>query len=166
MNPRRWLRHWFTPRFVVRRRFGTATLAAMRAAIADGETRHDGELRFAVEGAMPWSYLARDAHPRERAVMAFAKLRVWDTARNTGVLIYVNLADRDVEIVADRGVAHAVGKARWQAICSEMEAAFAQGRWREGALGGIAAVHAALAEVAPPVAGDAGNELPDRPVVL
>jgi hypothetical protein len=159
-------RHWLSPRWVVRRAFTQDVLAEIRTAITEGERRHDGEIRFAVEGAMPWSYLSRDAHPRERAVMAFSKLRVWDTARNTGVLIYVNLADRDVEIVADRGVAHVVGKSRWVEICSAMERSFAEGRWRDGALAGVTAVNDALAAVAPAVPGDQANEVPDRPVLL
>jgi len=158
-------RHLFWPAWRVRRHFDAAALTAIRNAIADGETRHDGELRFAAEGGLPWSYLARNAAPRERALMAFAKLGVWDTAANTGVLIYVGLADRDVEIVADRGVAHAVGAARWQAICTAMEQRFAAGDWHGGALEGIAAIHDALAKVAPPRAGK-GNEVPDRPVLL
>ncbi|CAN5368951.1 TPM domain-containing protein [soil metagenome] len=166
MNIQRLVRHWLSPRWVVKRAFTSEILRDIRSAITEGEQRHDGEVRFAVEGSMPWSYLSRNAHPRERAVMAFSKLRVWDTARNTGVLVYVNLADRDVEVVADRGIAHRVGKARWELICAAMEQAFAEGRWRDGALAGVAAVNDAIAEVAPPVAGDHDNEVPDRPVLL
>ncbi|HEU4621963.1 MAG TPA: TPM domain-containing protein [Burkholderiaceae bacterium] len=161
----RWLRHACWPQWRAARCFDHGTLKAIAAAIADGERAHDGQVRFAVEGGLPASYLLRRASPRERAVRAFAKLHVWDTERNTGVLIYVNLADRDVEIVADRGVAHTVGHARWEAICQAMETKFRAGRWREGAMAGVQAVSAVLTEVAPRRV-DSSDEVSNRPVML
>jgi len=161
----RHLRHWFMLPRAAQRVFTPAVMQAIAAAIRAGEARHQGEVRFAVEAALPWSYLRRNAPARQRAVMAFSKLGVWDTEHNSGVLIYLNLADRDVEIVADRGVAHRVGAARWEQICKAMEAEFRAGHWREGALQGIALVHDALAEVLP-AQGVRDNEVPDRPVIL
>ncbi|WP_085314415.1 TPM domain-containing protein [Derxia lacustris] len=162
---RRLLRHLLWPAWRVRRQFDAATLDAIGAAIAAGERRHDGEVRFAAEGGLALHELLRGVTSHDRAVEAFARLGVWDTERNTGVLIYVGMADRTVEILADRGVARAVGAARWAAICEAMRARFADGDWRGGAEAGIAAVHEALAAVAPPQA-DNPNELPDRPVLL
>ncbi len=165
MSIARMLRHLLVVPGAARRAFPRASLQAIGEAIRAGESRHRGEVRFAVEDALPWSYLRRNAAPRERALMVFGKLGVWDTEDNSGVLIYVNLADHDVEIVADRGVAHRVGAQRWEHICKTMETEFRAGRWREGALAGISAVHDALAEVAP-ANGPRSNEVSDRPVVL
>lgn len=159
------LRHLLSDHGRVRRLLPNASMTAITAAIAAGETRHDGELRFCVEAALPWSYLRRGAVARERALMLFSKLRVWDTERNTGVLIYLLVADRAIEIVADRGIAHRVAPAEWDAICAGLGQALADGRAREGVLTAIEAVHALLAQHFPPQAVN-DNELPDAPVVL
>jgi uncharacterized membrane protein len=90
---------------------------------------------------------------------------VWDTEHNNGVLIYVLLADKDVEIVADRGVDRKVGQDTWQAICHAMESAFREGRFEDGALDGIAAINKLLAQHLPRRA-TGPNELPDQPIVL
>lgn len=165
MRLMRWWRHLWTGTRALERRFDGATLHAIEAAIVEGERRHGGEVRWVAEARLPSSYLRRNAPVRERAVMVFAKERVWDTAQNSGVLIYLNLAERDVEIVADRGVAHRVGEARWERICRMMEAEFSAGRWREGALKGIVAVNDALAEVLPG-ASEQRNELSNAPRLM
>ena len=102
---------------------------------------------------------------RERAIEVFSQLRVWDTEQNNGVLIYLLLADRDVEIVADRGVHARLGQAVWEEVCREMEAAFRQGRFEEGAVGGIRSVGMHLARHYPQ-AGSKTNEMPDRPILM
>ena len=89
----------------VQRAFPRSTLAAIENAIKASEATHAGEIRFAVEGALERAPLFAGQSPRERAIDVFSALRVWDTERNNGVLIYVLLADRDVEIVVDRGTA-------------------------------------------------------------
>ena len=101
MSVGRWVRHWFKTPYAVRRTFDEQALERIAQAIAASEATHGGEIRFAVEPALPWSYLKRDAPARERAAMVFSKLRVWDTEQNNGVLIYVELADHSIEIVAD-----------------------------------------------------------------
>ncbi len=103
----RTLKHLFTGNLLLRRRFPAATLDAIESAIRQCESRHAGEIRFAVEAALPLSSLWRGQTPRERALEVFSQLRVWDTAHNNGVLIYLLLADHDVEIIADRGVGDA-----------------------------------------------------------
>jgi uncharacterized membrane protein len=104
--------------------------------------------------------------PRERALEIFGLLRIWDTEDNAGVLVYLLLADRDVEIVADRGIHRKVGTPEWEAVCRTMETAFRDGRYAEGAENGIARINALLAEHFPRAAGDVANELPNRPVIL
>lgn len=165
MKLARTFRHVFGARGAARRAFTPEVLQAIAEAIRSGEVRHLGEIRFAVEAALPLSYLNRGAAPRERALMVFSKLRVWDTEHNAGVLVYVDFADHDVEIIADRGVAHLVGATRWENICRAIEADFRAGRWREGAVAGIVAVHDAVAAVLP-ATGPRANEIPDDPILL
>ena len=123
-------------------------------------------MRFAVEPALPLARVLRGASPRERALEVFGDLRIWDTEENCGVLVYLLLADRDVEIVADRGIHAHVGAAAWEAICRKMETAFRAGRFTDGVEAGIAAINALLARHYPREGPGADNELPDRPVVL
>ncbi|HEY9545793.1 MAG TPA: TPM domain-containing protein [Solimonas sp.] len=166
MSLKRTLRHLATTPWQVRRAFSPATLAAIEAAVRACESQHAGEIRFAVEGALSLHQLWRGMTPRERAVEIFSTLRVWDTEHNNGVLIYILLADRSVEIVADRGVGDArVPPAEWQDCCRQVETQFRSGRFAEGAAAGISAVAAVLARY-PPALADVGNELPDAPVFL
>jgi uncharacterized membrane protein len=162
---KRVLRHLFSDQFSVRRAFPAAVMTAITGAVARGEERHDSELRFAVEASLPLSYLLSGKSARDRAVDVFAQLRVWDTEHNSGVLIYVLLADRRVEIVADRGINAKVEDGAWTAICAQMQQAFGAGRFGDGAVAGIAAISDLLARHFP--AGSSNpNELPDEPVVL
>lgn len=165
MTTRRLLKHLFVPHWLATRAFTRATLDAIEAAIAASEQCHDGELRFAVEGALHPQAVWRGCSARARAEELFAQLRVWDTAHNSGVLIYVQAVDRRIEIVADRGITARVPQAEWDAICRRMEAAFRAGRYEAGALAAVAEVTALLAAHFPPRDGNP-NELPDRPVVL
>ncbi|TFH28663.1 MAG: hypothetical protein E4G97_08565, partial [Deltaproteobacteria bacterium] len=158
-------RHLMATRWRVDRAFPGDTLTAIDRAIKASEAAHRGEIRFAVEGALHIEPLLRGQTARERAIDVFSQLRVWDTERNNGVLIYLLLADRDVEIVADRGIHEMVGAQEWERICRKMEAAFRQADFEGGVIGGIREVTRHLAEHFPPV-GDDRNELPDKPVVL
>ena len=161
----RWLRHWFKTPYSVRRAFSEPALERIQQAIADSERNHAGEIRFAIEAALPWSYLKRGAPARQRAAMVFAKLRVWDTEHNNGVLIYVELADQSIEIVADRGIDTKVGKAEWERICAGLEKEFRAGLFEYGVIKGIEEVSRLMAQHFPKQAGGS-NELPDAPVVL
>lgn len=165
MSIGRLLRHLVSDFWSVRRAFPPAAMAAIEQEIGAQERRHDGEVRFAVEAALPLVDLVRGVSGRERAVELFSRLRVWDTGHNTGVLIYLLLADRDVEIVADRGIHAAVGEAGWEAICREMERAFARGAFQAGVIGGVRAIGDLLAVHCPP-RPDNPDELPDRPVIV
>lgn len=159
------LEHLAYPRWRLRRAFPRATLKTIEAAVRASERTHAGELRFVVEGGLELPLLLRGVGARQRAVELFSRLRVWDTEGNSGVLIYVQLADRRVEIVADRGIAARVGEACWRDICAGMETAFAGGDFSGGALRGIAAIGRLLAEHFPAPAGNP-DELPDAPLVL
>jgi uncharacterized membrane protein len=167
MELRRVLRHWITPPGAVRRAFPEAVLRRIRDAIAASETGHSGEIRFAVEASLPWSYLWRDATARERALSMFGKLHVWDTESNNGVLIYVDVADRRVEIVADRGIAACVPAEHWKEIARRMREHFHAGDFETGAMAGVREIGAILAEHFPLAPGERNpNELPNAPVVI
>jgi uncharacterized membrane protein len=118
-----------------------------------------------VEGALDGAPLFRNQSARERALDIFSQLRIWDTAHNNGVLIYLLLADHDFEIVADRGIDARVGHAGWEKICVEMETQFRAGNFEGGVIKGIEAVSRELATHFP-AQGAGRNELPDAPVVM
>jgi uncharacterized membrane protein len=165
VNLRRALKHLFTPPWLVRRTFPARTLTRIEVAISESEKKHRGEIRFAVDGPLDFLAVLRGLTPRDRALEVFSSLRVWDTAENTGVLIYLQLVDHDIEIVADRGVSARIGSVQWEAICHRMEEAFRGGRFEGGVLAGIAEVTELLALHFP--AGDKNpDELPNRPVSL
>jgi uncharacterized membrane protein len=141
------------------------TLDAIEQAIRATEARHAGQIRFAVEASLELVPLLAGQTAQQRAVEVFSKLRVWDTEHNNGVLIYLLLADRDVEIVADRGIHVRLGKEVWQTICHEMEAAFRESNFEAGVIAGIHAVGEHLSRHFPARSGKS-NEMPDSPVVL
>jgi uncharacterized membrane protein len=165
VNFKRWLKHVFMPPWAWRRAFPQSTLDAIEAAIRESETRHSGEIRFAIENSLAPGRVWRGVRGRERAIEVFSNLRVWDTEYNSGVLVYLLLADHDIEIVADRGIAARVDASAWEAVAQAMEAAFRQGEFERGALAGIEQVSALLAAHFPP-AGHNPDELANRPVIL
>ncbi|MDE1937248.1 TPM domain-containing protein [Bradyrhizobium sp.] len=165
MGIRRIGKHLIEHRWRARRVFPPQALAAIEQAIKAGEATHSGQVRFVVEGALDGRPLFSGQSARERALDIFSHLRIWDTAHNNGVLIYLLLADRDVEIIADRGIDAKVGAAGWQRICAAMESDFRGGNFAGGVIAGVQAVSQQLAKYFP--RQNAGpNELPDRPVVM
>ena len=157
------LKHLFLPPWMARSAFPLSSLKEIERAIKASERRHRGEIRFAVEGALPVGQL-RDT-TRQRAREVFAQLDVWDTEENTGVLIYVQRVDRRIEIVADRGIVARVPQAEWDALCRAMESRFRRNEYLDGALEAIEGVTRILERHFP--ARDANpNELPDKPAVL
>jgi uncharacterized membrane protein len=165
MELTRVFRHLFAPDWLVHRAFSRATLKRIENAIRQSEAAHRGELRVAIEAGIGLLPLLRGVTPRARALEAFARLRVWDTEENSGVLIYLQVVDRDIEIVADRGISARVGQAQWDAICRRMEEAFRARRYEEGVLEGVAEITTLLAAHFP-ARRENPDELPDRPVVL
>jgi uncharacterized membrane protein len=166
MSPwQRWLRNLTATPFLARRHFPPTVLQAIEAAVTHAEARHAGEIRFVVEAALDIPALLAGQTPRERALEVFSALRVWDTAHNNGVLIYLLLAEHDVEIIVDRGLAARVSTEEWERVCHEMEAEFRAGRFREGAVTGIEGVASLLGRFFPHEGGDR-NEQPNRPILL
>ena len=166
--------HWLTRLFRHRlldegdakRALGPEALAQIERRIAASEARHSGEIRVCVEAGLPFSYLRRNASARERAIALFGKLRVWDTAANNGVLIYLLLAEHAIEIVADRGLLPHVDAATWERIMATMQAAFQEGRFAAGIEQAVDAVDALLVQHFPLAEGVRNpNELPDAPVL-
>lgn len=164
-KPRRLGRHFLTDHLSGQRKFSTHVLKRIEAVVAAGERLHEGQVRFAIEASLPLAQVFRGLEPRARALQLFGQLGVWDTEHNNGVLVYVLLADRDVEIVADRGINRRVPQEAWDAICRGMERAFGEGRFEEGAIDGVSAVGDLLVQHFPRSAAGP-NELPDTPVIL
>ena len=165
MSIKRIARHLVQHHWRAKQIFPQDVLDRLEQAIKQSEATHSGQVRFVVEGALDGGPLFRNQSARERALDVFAQLRIWDTAHNNGVLIYLLLADRDVEIVADRGIDAKVGAEGWERICRAMEVEFRSGQFERGAIDGIAAVSRELAKHFPP-GGPHPNELPDKPVVM
>jgi uncharacterized membrane protein len=161
----RTLKHLFTPDWVALRPFPPVVLDRIEKAINASEKLHTGELRFALEAAMDPFDVLRGLSTRERAIQVFSMLRVWDTEQNSGVLIYLQMVEQRIEIVADRGINRQVAQHEWDAICARMQAAFREGRFEQGSLAAIEEITSTLARHFPP--GDQNpDELPDRPVII
>lgn len=164
MKTLRIMKHLLTTHSKVTQAFPSSALNAIEAAIKASEVSHAGEIRFVVEGSLDGMPLFKGQSPRSRAIELFAQLRVWDTEHNNGLLIYLLLADRAVEIVADRGIHAKVGDEAWGKICRQIETDFKQSNYENGVISGVLAVTQHLAQHFP--ADDLQNELPNRPVVL
>ncbi len=166
MSIQRIIKHLLTPEIMVGQKFPPAAMRSIEDAITSSEKKHTGEIRFAVESALHLSALLGNKSARERAIEAFSNLRIWDTEANNGVLIYLLLADRKIEIVADRGIHTIVGTEGWEAICHAMEQLFREGKFEEGVLYGINAITQILIKEYPATGKENPNELPDKPVVI
>lgn len=166
MNLTRIIRHLVTGQSAVKRAFPPATLAAIEQAIARSEATHGGEIVFAAEASLDFPLLLRNQSVRERAIDVFSLLRVWDTEHNNGVLIYLLLADHNVEIVADRGIHARISQVTWNIACEAMKTAFGREQFEQGVLAGIDVITLPLQQFFPPVTTRKESELPDKPVVL
>lgn len=164
---RRLWRHRWIDGNDVRRVLPPEALERLKARVAASERRHRGEVRICIEAGLPWSYIRRAAPARERAITLFGKLRVWDTADNNGVLIYLLLAEHAIEIVADRGIDAHVSADEWAAMARRMASAFREGRFEDGLTQALEEVSALLVAHFPLAEGEPDrNELPDEPVVV
>jgi uncharacterized membrane protein len=139
----------------------------LQARVHNSELHHSGEIRVCVEAGLPLGYLWKGLQARDRALTLFGKLRVWDTSANNGVLIYLLLAERAIEIVADRGLNERVTAAQWQTVVAGLSGALREGRVEQGLAVAIDAVDALLREHFPLAPGERNaNELPDAVLVL
>jgi uncharacterized membrane protein len=161
----RLLRHLFAP--AAQRLFPADSLQRIADAISASERRHSGEICFAVESALPWRAVMRGVDARAEALAAFSTLRVWDTAANNGVLLYLLLADHRIEIVADRGLDRGVSAEQWRGVCQMMEERLKAGDAEAAVLHGIEAASALIAAHYPqqPGAPDE-DELSNQPRIL
>lgn len=161
----RFFRHMFSHPWQVQRHFSVQALRTIEKAISASEKTHAGEIRFVVEaGLHPYKILCKKT-PKKRAIELFGRLNVWDTEHNNGVLIYLLLADRDVEIVADRGIYQHIGHDGWEEICHEMEGLFRKGQFEAGVLQGISHISTLLQQYYPQT-GTSKNEVPNKPLVM
>ena len=164
------LRHRWSGDALVRHSFPEAMLQKLTNSVQSSELRHSGEIRILIEGGLPSSYLWRDEAleqvVRSRALSQFGKLGVWNTEKNNGVLIYVLLAERAIEIVADRGLDKLVGHDTWQQVLQCMRDAFRQGEFGSGLNMAVDEVTRLLVAHFPLAAGEQRlNELPDQPLI-
>jgi uncharacterized membrane protein len=165
VNIKRWFIHACMPPWRWRMAFSAAVLKDIEAAVHQSEFLHRGELRFAVENALAPASVWRGMSARQRATEVFSNLGVWDTEENSGVLIYLLLADREVHIVADRGIAKRVPQFEWDAIAQTMQKAFHQGDFRSGSLEGIERISKILATHFP-TSDINPDELSNKPVIV
>ncbi|WP_299534252.1 TPM domain-containing protein [uncultured Herbaspirillum sp.] len=167
--PARLLRHLRMTRAAARRIFPSSTLKAIQASIGEGERRHRAQVRLIVEASLSLGAVRRGESARQRAHELFSHYRIWDTEENCGVLVYLNLADRKVEIVADRGINARITREQWQQVCRQMTSGYAQGDYEASTLQALAILHALLESVLPrgdDGSGKATNELSDKPLLL
>lgn len=161
----RYIRHMLSGKRRLKRLFPRKSLREIRDAIAQSEQQHAGQIRFVAEAALPGSYLTRRRTARERAIELFSLLRVWDTEGNCGVLIYLLVAERSIQIIADRGIHRLVPEGAWDEICTLMRQEFQKGDFPTGVLLGIDRTTELLRQYFPSQTPHA-NELPDWPVLL
>jgi uncharacterized membrane protein YgcG len=159
------LRHLCTTRYSGKKAFPCATLTAIQQAIADGESLHRAEIRLIVEPSLELSEIFAGVSSRQRAHELFSQYRIWDTEENAGILIYIELADHQVEIVADRGIASLIPNHYWHAICKTMTEGFAQGKYHDSVLQGLQQLNAVLQEHFPEQDRQA-NQLSNKPILL
>lgn len=162
----RLLQNTFDGWFQLSKRFPAPLLDEVAKIVGQGEQTHNGEVRVAIEARLPVSVVLNGVTANRRAHDVFAHLRVWDTEHNSGVLLYILLAEHRIEIVADRGIARRVGAEEWQSICDQMREGFARDDWRGGLLRGVEQVNALLRQHFPSDGSHRGGELPDQPIIL
>jgi uncharacterized membrane protein len=161
----RWLKHAFMPPWCWRLSFPADVLTDIETAVKQSESQHRGELRFAIENSLAPGWVWHGMTARHRAREVFSNLRVWDTEENSGVLIYIQLADREVHILADRGINHCVAQSEWDRIAQMIQTEFHQGNFRQGSVKGIEEITRLLATHFPANSENV-NELPNRPVII
>jgi len=161
----RFFAHFVSNPWQVKRHFSVIALHEIEKAIAASEKIHSGEIRFVVEAGLHPIEILYKKTPKKRAIELFGRLNIWDTEHNNGVLIYLLLADRDVEIIGDRGIHQHLDDDGWEKICTEMEALFRKGEFEAGVLHGIDKISAVLKKYFPQK-GASRNEISNKPLVL
>jgi uncharacterized membrane protein len=157
----RFIDHFFTRPRAIDRAFPEPALLRIEEVVTQAEAGTTGQIRVAIESHLPAIAAWSGYSARERSIDVFSQLRIWDTEHNNGVLIYLLMADKDVEIVADRHIHRAVGSAVWDSICKRMETHFARSEFEQGVSSGAKEIGELLRTHFPGEA--AKNELPNRP---
>ncbi len=159
-------RHLASGPWVVRNHFPSGALDRIEAVVADGEQKHSAEIRIVIEGSLSFSEVVwQNRQPRERALDLFADLHVWDTESNNGILIYLLLADRDVELVADRGANSSLPSGIWDQAVAIVRESCQAGKFESGVVNAVQFLNEALVS-AFPAEGRNPDELPNRPAVI
>lgn len=161
----RLFKHWFTTKSAIKRAFPPESLKAIEVAVTEGERRHRAEVRLIIEHCLPTVAVLARFRPRQRAMTLFSQFRIWDTEENCGVLVYINMADRVVEIVPDRAVMRLVTRDEWRAVCDTITTGFAQGDFRDSLVGAMKQLNDLLGKHYPTI-GAHTNQLPNQPIVL
>lgn len=161
----RFFRHLFTTKAAAKKAFPAQALHDIQAAIAAGEKQHRAEVRLIIEPALPLPDLLQGLHSRARARELFSLYRVWDTEENCGVLVYINLADRKVEIIADRASGRVLQPGDWKEVCRIMTEGFARGAYVPSVQAAMEKLNGLLQQHFPGQ-GDSTNELSDRPLIV
>ena len=156
--------HWRLPIWRIKKWFPKTTLARLERMVGESEAKHMGQIRFVIESNMETMAVLQGVTPRQRARQYFGSLEVWDTAYNTGVLLYVSCADRAIEIVADRGISQKVDASVWHDICQALGKAFAEEMYQQGLEAALQQMTAVLISHIPRVEGrdvtdDLSNEI-------
>ncbi|XID75158.1 TPM domain-containing protein [Alkanindiges sp. WGS2144] len=169
-SPRRfnllcWFKHACYIPWRTRHYFNAQAREQIHQAVTQAEFGHAGEIQVIIEGHLPLD-LALRGDTALRARQLFAQYGVWDTAYNSGVLLYINLCARQVEILADRGIHQFVNDEHWQAICQQVTSLLAHGHYADGVLAGVQQIGATLEQFYDQKVQDLGNELGDGAVFL
>jgi uncharacterized membrane protein len=161
----RFFRHLLTTRAAARKAFPAQALHDIQATIATGEKLHRAEVRLIIEPALPLNDLLQGVHSRARARELFTLYRVWDTEDNCGVLVYINLADHKVEIIADRASGRALQPNDWKEICRAMTEGFARDVYGPSVQAALEMLNELLQRHFPGHGANV-NELSDRPLIV
>ena len=161
----RFVKHLFSTHAAGKRAFPPASLKAIETAIADGEKLHCAEVRLIVEHSLSACAVFHRMTSRQRAIELFSQYKMWDTEENCGVLLYVNLADRKVEIIADRAVTKLISDKEWHAVCRTMTDGFARGEFHNSTTAALTQLNALLQSYFP-ASGEHPNQLPNKPIVV
>jgi uncharacterized membrane protein len=161
---KRWLKHFFympeSKRF-----FNRQDQYAITQAVTEAEQGHVGEIQVVIEGHIP-AHQAYVQNVQARARQLFAELGVWDTEYNSGVLLYINLCERNVEIVIDRGIKHATVQADWEQICQCITADLKAQKYREAVVQGVLKIGEILNQYYASYAVNKENEIINTPLIL
>lgn len=159
-------RHVITTKMAAQRMFPLDTQQRLQQTIAYGEAQHRAELQLIIEAALPLRKVLAGVSTRQRALQLFDQYRVSDTKEKNGVLLYINLADRRAELIADSGATQAIPNNIWQNICDTMLSWFKRDAFEHGTINAINSIHTELRRAFPARNEANQNELPDAPVML